>query len=230
MTCTSKATKIALIGNTRWLPSWKSIRWPIQGRLGPLVTVIRGCVFKAYTNNKSPDDRAHARTDQGLYSAVIYSTVSKNCISGKQWPWSDYANAQSDLGLRGPHMPRHCYYYYFFFFYFPGRKQTLTFHANCLLQIFINFQSFVVVFFSGKKRRKLFHDVCWFFLPSMISFNILTEHCEEGKQYNWTSGGCDPCEKGFFKANRSSRETCIPCPINTVARRKGADRCEGSLC
>ena len=118
--------------------------------------------------------------------------------------------------------------------FFIISRQKTDFDIPCKLSPtnFINFQSFVVFvgFFFLEKKKKTIPWCLLNFLPSMISFNILTEHCEEGKQYNWTSGGCDPCEKGFFKANRSSRETCIPCPINTVTRRKGADRCEGSLC
>ena len=38
-------------------------------------------------------------------SIDIYSIVSKNSVSGQRSPRSDCADAQSDLGLRCPHMP-----------------------------------------------------------------------------------------------------------------------------
>ena len=40
-----------------------------------------------------------------LLSIDIYSIVSNNSVSGQWRPRSDCADAQSDLGLRCPHMP-----------------------------------------------------------------------------------------------------------------------------
>ena len=55
------------------------------------------CAFRSYC--------ACANYHSGLGSPFIHSIVSNNSVS-RQWrSRSDYAAAQADLGLRGPHMP-----------------------------------------------------------------------------------------------------------------------------
>ena len=48
---------------------------------------------------------ARARSHPGLCSSLIHSMVFIDSVSGRRRPRSDCANAQSDLGLRCPHMP-----------------------------------------------------------------------------------------------------------------------------
>ena len=42
----------------------------------------------------------------GLCSSFIHTVVSNDSDSGQWRPWSDCADAQADLGLRCPHMPK----------------------------------------------------------------------------------------------------------------------------
>ena len=49
---------------------------------------------------------AFAKCHPGLYSLFENSVVSNNSVSGRWRPWSDCASAQSDLGLRRPHISR----------------------------------------------------------------------------------------------------------------------------
>ena len=46
-----------------------------------------------------------AKYHPGLCSPSIQSVVSNNSVIGQWRPWSDCADAQSDLGLRCPHLP-----------------------------------------------------------------------------------------------------------------------------
>ena len=48
---------------------------------------------------------ACAKYHPGLCSPFIHSVLSKEYVSEQWRPWSDCAFAQSDLGLRSPHMP-----------------------------------------------------------------------------------------------------------------------------
>ena len=48
--------------------------------------------------------RACAKAHQSICSPFIHSVVSSDSVSGQQRPRSDCADAQSDLGLRCPHM------------------------------------------------------------------------------------------------------------------------------
>ena len=48
---------------------------------------------------------------QGLYSLFIHSIVSSESVSGQWKPWLDCADAQADLGLRCPHMPKNTFYH-----------------------------------------------------------------------------------------------------------------------
>ena len=50
-------------------------------------------------------DPAHSQSHPGICRLLIHSKVSKNCVGGRRWPRSDCASAQSDQGLRCPHMP-----------------------------------------------------------------------------------------------------------------------------
>ena len=63
----------------------------------------RNGVFEHAQNADS--SRACAKSHWGSCSPLIPSTVSNNSVSGKRRPWSDCASAQSDQGLRCPHMP-----------------------------------------------------------------------------------------------------------------------------
>ena len=53
----------------------------------------------------------------GLCSLLIHSIVSNDSVSGRWRPRSDCASAQSDLGLRRPHMPKDTFP--------PGTTQTM---------------------------------------------------------------------------------------------------------
>ena len=46
-----------------------------------------------------------AKYHQDLCSSFVHSAVSNDSVSWQGRPWSDCAEAQSDLGLRCPHMP-----------------------------------------------------------------------------------------------------------------------------
>ena len=50
--------------------------------------------------------RACTMSYLGICSPLIHSIVSNNSTSGQWRPWSDCADAQADLGLRCPHMPK----------------------------------------------------------------------------------------------------------------------------
>ena len=45
------------------------------------------------------------KSHPSICSPLKYSIVSNDSICGQRRPWSDCANAQSDLGLHYPHMP-----------------------------------------------------------------------------------------------------------------------------
>ena len=47
-----------------------------------------------------------AKYHPGLCSPFIHSVVSSNSVRGQRRPWSDCADAQADLGLHSPNMPR----------------------------------------------------------------------------------------------------------------------------
>ena len=47
---------------------------------------------------------ACAKYPPGLCSPPILSVISNDSVGGQWRPWSDCANAQSDLGLRCPHV------------------------------------------------------------------------------------------------------------------------------
>ena len=64
-------------------------------------------VFGTYTNSEDSDQSAYPPNRiWALCCTSIYSTVSSDPESGKRWPRSDCADAQSDLGHRYPHRPR----------------------------------------------------------------------------------------------------------------------------
>ena len=44
--------------------------------------------------------------ENGICYTLIYSTLSNDSVSGQRRPRSDCADAQSDLGLRCPHLPK----------------------------------------------------------------------------------------------------------------------------
>ena len=52
-----------------------------------------------------------AKYHPGLRSPFIHSVVSNYSVSGQWRPWSDCADAQSDLGLRCPHVPEDTFSY-----------------------------------------------------------------------------------------------------------------------
>ena len=54
----------------------------------------------------SDSSRTCAKSHPGICSPLIYSIVSYDSVSGQRRPRSDCADAQSDLGLRCPHMPK----------------------------------------------------------------------------------------------------------------------------
>ena len=49
---------------------------------------------------------ACARSRTGICSPLMHSIESNDSVSGLRRPWSDCADAQSDLGFRCPHMPK----------------------------------------------------------------------------------------------------------------------------
>ena len=79
----------------------------------------------------------------GLWSPFIHSVVTEDSAGGQWRPWSDCAYAQSDLGLRCPHLPEDtflysawvflflfffpfCFFFFFFFFFFRIVHQPIT--------------------------------------------------------------------------------------------------------
>ena len=42
----------------------------------------------------------------GLCFSFVHSVISINYVSGQGRPWSDFADAPADLGLRCPHLPK----------------------------------------------------------------------------------------------------------------------------
>ena len=62
---------------------------------------LQTCAKCAHSNHP-----AHVQSIiRGLWSPFIQSVVSDDSASGQWRPWSDCADAQSDLELRCPHMP-----------------------------------------------------------------------------------------------------------------------------
>ena len=63
-------------------------------------------VFGEYRNSKDPDQptKPHNLIIKALVYIAIYSTVSKESVNEWWRPRSDCAHAQTDLGLRCPHM------------------------------------------------------------------------------------------------------------------------------
>ena len=64
--------------------------------------LVHSTVRKQYRSRSAQEV---AQSDEGICFTLIYSTVSNVFISGQRRPRSDCADAQSDLGLRCPHMP-----------------------------------------------------------------------------------------------------------------------------
>ena len=74
---------------------------------GEKMPLVHSTVRKQYRSRSAQEV---AQSDEGICFTLIYSTVSNVFISGQRRPRSDCADAQSDLGLRCPHMPwRHVF-------------------------------------------------------------------------------------------------------------------------
>ena len=67
--------------------------------------IERKSAFEHAQNGRFRSSCACAKYHLGLCSPFIISLVSSDYVSGQRRPWSDCASAQSDLGLRCPHMP-----------------------------------------------------------------------------------------------------------------------------
>ena len=79
----------------------------------------------------------------GLCSPFVHSVESSDSVSGQGRPWSDCAEAQSDLGIHCPHMPKDIFshgvahirinyfdtfFFLFFFFYLGFTALSRIFH------------------------------------------------------------------------------------------------------
>ena len=67
------------------------------------------CLQASAKCTSSASSQACAKPYLGICSPKIHSIVSNYSVSGQRKPWSDCADAQSDLGLLCPHMLRHVF-------------------------------------------------------------------------------------------------------------------------
>ena len=84
------------------------------------------CLRACAKCSNSDSSHACAKYHSGICSPLIHSIVSSDSVSGLRRPWSDYADAQADLGLRCPHMPEDI---------FSHDAVLLEFILSCLVYI-----------------------------------------------------------------------------------------------
>ena len=76
--------------------SCNKISWICQMGLVKQIKCPRTCAKCALTQSLD---------HPGICLPLKHSIVSNDSVCGQRMPWSDYADAQADLGLRCPHMP-----------------------------------------------------------------------------------------------------------------------------
>ena len=80
-------------------PVWAHILYKLNGPLQ-----AKMCL-RAYAKFTGLDSSCACAKYPGLCYLFIHSVVSNDSVSGQWRPWSDCADAQSDLGPHCPHMP-----------------------------------------------------------------------------------------------------------------------------
>ena len=98
---------VALIDrNVRAQKTWRPICQYLPGR------VKRNSAFEHVQMRRRRSYCACAKYNPGLCSPFVCSVISNGSVMGQWRPWSDCADAQADLGLLCPHMPKdmfsHC--------------------------------------------------------------------------------------------------------------------------
>ena len=86
-----------------WSQHKKCIKWSIN-KLLQAKKFLQTCA-----KSTDSDHYAHAQSDLGRWSPLIYLISSNDFVSGQPRPWSECADVQADLSLHCPYAWRHVF-------------------------------------------------------------------------------------------------------------------------